>query len=123
MLILILFFFFFQAEDGIRDRDVTGVQTCALPILGYGTTNYDWREPGFSDVVLQGDGKIVAVGDYGLVRLNPDGTTDDSFVTDPPYTDPRSFAAVALQADGKIVVAGHEYNYATDDSDFFVARY
>src|SRR5436305_6757363 len=25
--------FFFQAEDGIRDADVTGVQTCALPIL------------------------------------------------------------------------------------------
>ena len=25
--------FFFQAEDGIRDYDVTGVQTCALPIL------------------------------------------------------------------------------------------
>src|SRR2546427_3006253 len=28
------FFFFFQAEDGIRDLTVTGVQTCALPILG-----------------------------------------------------------------------------------------
>src|SRR5438034_5368399 len=28
----ILFFFFFQAEDGIRDHCVTGVQTCALPI-------------------------------------------------------------------------------------------
>src|SRR5438067_12870693 len=28
-----LLFFFFQAEDGIRDRNVTGVQTCALPIL------------------------------------------------------------------------------------------
>src|SRR5690606_40879265 len=27
------FFFFFQAEDGIRDFHVTGVQTCALPIL------------------------------------------------------------------------------------------
>src|SRR5438046_9994553 len=27
-----LFFFFFQAEDGIRDWSVTGVQTCALPI-------------------------------------------------------------------------------------------
>src|SRR2546425_2814450 len=27
-----LFFFFFQAEDGIRDKLVTGVQTCALPI-------------------------------------------------------------------------------------------
>src|SRR5207249_5479516 len=30
--ILFYFFFFFQAEDGIRDRNVTGVQTCALPI-------------------------------------------------------------------------------------------
>src|SRR5437773_5267236 len=31
-MIYVFFFFFFQAEDGIRDRDVTGVQTCALPI-------------------------------------------------------------------------------------------
>src|SRR5699024_11893250 len=31
---------FFQAEDGIRDRNVTGVQTCALPIL-----RKPWREP------------------------------------------------------------------------------
>src|SRR5690349_23002874 len=30
------FFFFFQAEDGIRDLYVTGVQTCALPILPAG---------------------------------------------------------------------------------------
>src|SRR2546427_2232744 len=28
------YFFFFQAEDGIRDLTVTGVQTCALPISG-----------------------------------------------------------------------------------------
>src|SRR5437660_6926316 len=31
---MFLFFFFFQAEDGIRDGHVTGVQTCALPISG-----------------------------------------------------------------------------------------
>src|SRR5699024_11954057 len=31
----VLFRFFFQAEDGIRDRNVTGVQTCALPILSH----------------------------------------------------------------------------------------
>src|SRR5256885_13974935 len=31
--VLSSFFFFFQAEDGIRDYKVTGVQTCALPIL------------------------------------------------------------------------------------------
>src|SRR2546426_2248725 len=30
----LVFFFFFQAEDGIRDYKVTGVQTCALPISG-----------------------------------------------------------------------------------------
>src|SRR5699024_3051608 len=31
--------FFFQAEDGIRDRNVTGVQTCALPIALFYTLN------------------------------------------------------------------------------------
>ena len=31
--VLSFFVFFFQAEDGIRDHCVTGVQTCALPIL------------------------------------------------------------------------------------------
>src|SRR2546425_36049 len=45
-----VFFFFFQAEDGIRDKLVTGVQTCALPIshgafgalaLGIGTSEVE----------------------------------------------------------------------------------
>src|SRR2546429_6272272 len=34
-----MFFFFFQAEDGIRDVAVTGVQTCALPICGWTTSS------------------------------------------------------------------------------------
>src|SRR5256885_12926659 len=34
--VLSLVFFFFQAEDGIRDYKVTGVQTCALPIYRTG---------------------------------------------------------------------------------------
>src|SRR5690625_5346760 len=33
MYVLLFFVFFFQAEDGIRDGHVTGVQTCALPIF------------------------------------------------------------------------------------------
>src|SRR5690606_40409621 len=33
LFLFLFFFFFFQAEDGIRDFHVTGVQTCALPIL------------------------------------------------------------------------------------------
>src|SRR5690349_22329536 len=36
----VVFFFFFQAEDGIRDLYVTGVQTCALPIYS-GTASFE----------------------------------------------------------------------------------
>src|SRR5699024_11352238 len=35
-------FFFLQAEDGIRDRNVTGVQTCALPISCHSRTTEKW---------------------------------------------------------------------------------
>src|SRR5256885_10542951 len=40
-------YFFFQAEDGIRDYKVTGVQTCALPIsaTGAGPFTYTWSGP------------------------------------------------------------------------------
>src|SRR6266498_2767900 len=49
-------FFFFQAEDGIRDADVTGVQTCALPIF-----------EGYTD------GAIAAAEEHGVtVRFTPD---------------------------------------------------
>src|SRR5690554_7084612 len=40
---MVYFFFFFQAEDGIRDADVTGVQTCALPISNCGLMKARWR--------------------------------------------------------------------------------
>src|SRR5947209_19408483 len=39
------FVFFFQAEDGIRDIGVTGVQTCALPICFHDTSE-TWGCPG-----------------------------------------------------------------------------
>src|SRR5207248_8517918 len=42
--IFFFFFFFFQAEDGIRDRTVTGVQTCALPICELFVQALDQRE-------------------------------------------------------------------------------
>src|SRR5246127_4173615 len=38
---VLCFFFFFQAEDGIRDLTVTGVQTCALPISSRRHTRFD----------------------------------------------------------------------------------
>src|SRR5207253_4531956 len=46
-------YFFLQAEDGIRDGHVTGVQTCALPIL---------HEPS-GELVVQ-DGKVLIVDEF-----------------------------------------------------------
>src|SRR5258707_6327913 len=40
MRVFSLWLFFFQAEDGIRDIGVTGVQTCALPICTCGCAGY-----------------------------------------------------------------------------------
>src|SRR2546426_4944564 len=42
-------FFFFQAEDGIRDYKVTGVQTCALPIYAYERPDAKRAEAGCDD--------------------------------------------------------------------------
>src|SRR5690606_40200484 len=48
------FYFFFQAEDGIRDFHVTGVQTCALPI--YLLSNLDLVTESFT--LMAGMGKV-----------------------------------------------------------------
>src|SRR6266487_5968369 len=48
------FFFFFQAEDGIRDGRVTGVQTCALPIF---------------DASEQHEGMVAAIAFESVVKL------------------------------------------------------
>src|SRR5256886_11894300 len=42
--------FFFQAEDGIRDLTVTGVQTCALPIFNAKGGRMNFPEPNFTDI-------------------------------------------------------------------------
>src|SRR5215216_7500406 len=69
---LYLFFFFFQAEDGIRDDLVTGVQTCALPILGgdgrVGELAVDYLRIGsfglpFALIALAGQGYLRGVSD------------------------------------------------------------
>src|SRR6266576_4574976 len=48
----LIVFFFFQAEDGIRDLYVTGVQTCALPISRIRTWQCDWV--GWTSRILTG---------------------------------------------------------------------
>src|SRR5215469_16591095 len=51
---MISFFFFFQAEDGIRDLYVTGVQTCALPISGTGESGFIAVHPADPNIVYCG---------------------------------------------------------------------
>src|SRR5439155_4357264 len=59
--ILSVFIFFFQAEDGIRDGHVTGVQTCALPIWPHGDPSSrpnrdgESRRPEFHPLVPGGE--------------------------------------------------------------------
>ena len=55
--------FFFQAEDGIRDYKVTGVQTCALPILA--ATHADLRP-------LSGSGQSLDGSTTQAYRINKD---------------------------------------------------
>src|SRR5438876_6492338 len=66
---LFVVFFFFQAEDGIRDGRVTGVQTCALPISRQQITMINgWPGEGKTSVVID----IVARMTRG--EQLPDGT-------------------------------------------------
>src|SRR5205807_7203878 len=63
--------FFFQAEDGIRDYKVTGVQTCALPIfwtydIAQDTpTQLTFSAPAITWVAWTRDGKHLAYGSNG----------------------------------------------------------
>src|SRR5699024_11638971 len=49
-----LYFFFFQAEDGIRDRNVTGVQTCALPIWEHNIDDFTDKD----NLIIKGNNLV-----------------------------------------------------------------
>src|SRR5207249_9102256 len=63
--------FFFQAEDGIRDRNVTGVQTCALPIYRQSKdVSDDWRFAIAYNAALQAATAALAAAGYRASREN-----------------------------------------------------
>src|SRR6266545_7075325 len=83
--------FFFQAEDGIRDKLVTGVQTCALPIWrdrgGGGRARPPPRQPGRRGDLPQGDRKSVVKGksvDLGGRRIIKKKKQPDLLILDEP---------------------------------------
>src|SRR5437773_10901360 len=112
-----IFFFFFQAEDGIRDRDVTGVQTCALPIclsrgLGFSKEDRDEniRRIGFVARLLSRSGAVAiaaAISPYRDVRDEIRREHDAPFVeifVDCPIDalvkrDPKGLYAKALRGE------------------------
>src|SRR5919202_7040441 len=59
--------FFFQAEDGIRDHCVTGVQTCALPISIF-------RLVGLVDITTIGKSLFTLIMGNEFLRLQPTGS-------------------------------------------------
>src|SRR2546430_17499128 len=82
-------FFFFQAEDGIRDLTVTGVQTCALPIYGNSTVPW-YRRKRVSSVERWGE----AGHDWVLPMAVPPSTAPS--VATGPRSPGRSGAAGRL---------------------------
>src|SRR6266498_3490782 len=99
---MVNFFFFFQAEDGIRDADVTGVQTCALPIYldpavrggqdsrikidGGGTKFVSGVDPATLGDVMDlevAQGSLADMGDDGLVVRDKEATAHGWKAGDP----------------------------------------
>src|SRR5256885_8700923 len=72
-LVCVLCFFFFQAEDGIRDYKVTGVQTCALPICVPGVREGHRARADVTGAV-DNRGAEIAVDPSGCPRIPGDRT-------------------------------------------------
>src|SRR5256886_4039423 len=113
---LYIFFFFFQAEDGIRDLTVTGVQTCALPILifhGLGSTAISGIVYYEDDLWPEEYRNNIFTGNVMTSRVNRDAVTftgstpqanerPDFVVTDDPWFRPVN---LQLGPDGALYIA------------------
>jgi uncharacterized delta-60 repeat protein len=103
------------------------------PTFGEGgkvTTDFFGESDGVSDIALQPNGKIVAVGvaggDFALARYNRDGSLDTTFgdggkVTTDFFGERDEARAIAIQPNGKIVVVG--FARSNEQPDFALARY
>src|SRR2546422_4483050 len=90
-------FFFFQAEDGIRDVAVTGVQTCALPIFHLGAAHLAelLRRFGRADAAIA----AYNAGPIPVRRwLDREGANDpDRFIELIPYPETRGYVRSVLR--------------------------
>src|SRR2546427_3157947 len=103
--------FFFQAEDGIRDLTVTGVQTCALPISARGATlvfiSHDLAVVRYlaDTVAVMYLGTVVELGPVERVFTPPYHPYTEALLSAVPVPDPdRAVARILLE--GRVPSAG-----------------
>src|SRR5579885_88015 len=96
--------FFFQAEDGIRDRNVTGVQTCALPICQALDVVHVPYPNAFRDPFT---GK--QTDEATVTRECLDWITERLFKTTTPAEEVAAFVVEAVQGEGGYVPAPREF--------------
>ena len=133
----------FSDEDfAVARYNSNGTLDLTFGVGGKVQTDFPGLAAVASSVVIQSDGKVVVaggafplftfLGDFKVVRYNPDGSLDSSFgdggIVTTTFPGQGSYAfAVALQPDGKIIAAGTDFvNFSPEDSsdtDFALARY
>src|SRR6266481_2052699 len=103
------FFFFFQAEDGIRDGTVTGVQTCALPICRVDPILIAARERSTFRMIVVGAGAggvEVAFALTARLRREPDRRVDVLLLEAGPRVLPGYAAAAARRVQAAAAARG-----------------
>ncbi len=133
----------YTGEDfAVARYNTNGTLDSTFGVNGKVTTDFPGLAAVASSVVIQPDGKILVaggafpnftfLGDFELVRYNPNGTLDTSFgsggIVTTSFPGQGSYAfALALQSDGKIIAAGTDFvNFSSEDSsntDFGLERY
>ena len=107
----------YTKSNGVVRSSVARLNTdgCADPAFHADVTSFDTVDAEVQTVLLQPDGKILISGIFTLVnggaspslaRLNPDGSSDKSFVVDLASGPNAAVDALALQPNGKVVLAG-----------------
>src|SRR3970282_2482306 len=107
-LLISFFFFFFQAEGGIRYRDVTGVQTCALPIYALEVAAaQDRRFVQTGRLVGPLHGVVMAIKDqYDTFDMRTTSGADAQYAADRPQDD-ATFVRRLREAGGVVVANSH----------------
>src|SRR6478672_10374817 len=120
---MILLFFFFQAEDGIRDLIVTGVQTCALPIYGrrYATAKDSMSALDFDDLELRARDLL---RDAAPLRAAVRERFAHLMVDEFQDTNPLQNELLDLVSDGNLFTVGDEHQsiYGFRNADVSVFR-